>query len=96
MKQLLLLAMISIMPLTAFAAGTHYKIRVDGLVCPFCAYGVEKKFKKIDGVKKIDVNLDKGLVHVDVAEGIKFTEPQLKKLFKDAGFTYRSMETTPK
>lgn len=49
---------------TAFAAGTHYEMRVDGLACPFCAYGIEKKLKAIDGVSDIKVDLDKGLVSV--------------------------------
>lgn len=79
----------------AFAAGTEYRMRVDGLACPYCAYGIEKKLKEIDGVGKIDVDLDAGLVVVDVDEGIELTEPQMKTLFKDAGFTYRSMTTTP-
>ncbi len=79
----------------AFAAGTHYEMRVDGLACPFCAYGVEKKLKKIEGTSDISVDLDKGLVSVNMAEGKELTEEQMKKLFQDAGFTYRSMVKTP-
>ncbi|GMR08615.1 MAG: hypothetical protein BMS9Abin26_1621 [Gammaproteobacteria bacterium] len=79
----------------AFAAGTHYEMRVDGLACPFCAYGVEKKLKKVEGTSDIKVDLDKGLVSVNMAEGRELTEEQMKKLFQDAGFTYRSMVKTP-
>lgn len=75
----------------AHAAGIQYQMRVDGLACPYCAYGIEKKLKKIDGVEKIHVDLDKGLVIVEVREGVELTEPAMKQLFKDAGFTYRSM-----
>jgi len=77
-----------------FAAGTEYRMRVDGLACPYCAYGIEKKLKAIEGVGKIDVDLDAGLVVVQVGEGIELTESQMKTLFKDAGFTYRSMTGT--
>jgi len=77
---------------TAWAAGTHYDMRVDGLACPFCAYGVEKKLKEIEGVSDIKVDLDKGIVSVNVAEGKSLTEEQMKTLFNDSGFTYRSME----
>lgn len=76
----------------ALAAGTQYTMRVDGLACPYCAYGIEKKLKQIEGVQDIDVDLNAGLVQVKVAEGVELTEPQMKKLFNDAGFTYRSME----
>ncbi len=82
--------------LAAMASGTRYVMRVDGLACPYCAYGVEKKFKKIEGVEKIDVDLDRGVVTVDVREGVRFTEPQMTALFKEAGFTFRGMKTEPR
>ena len=75
----------------AFAAGLEYQMRVDGLACPYCAYGVEKKLKAIDGVEKVHVDLDKGLVTVDVKEGTELTDAQMQQLFQDAGFTFRSM-----
>jgi len=80
---------------TAPAAGTEYQMRVDGLACPYCAYGVEKKLKQIDGVEGIDIDLDKGVVTVQVREGVALTDTQMAKLFKDAGFTYRGMTATP-
>lgn len=79
----------------AVADGTRYQMRVDGLACPYCAYGVEKNLKKIDGVEKIEVDLNNGLVTVDVASGVTLTDAQMAKLFTDAGFTYRSMLTVP-
>lgn len=80
---------------SAFAVGTHYEMRVDGLACPFCAYGIEKKLKAIEGTANIEVDLDKGLVSVDMGEGKALTEEQMKKLFDDSGFTYRSMIKKP-
>ena len=80
----------------AWAAGKHYEMRVDGLACPFCAYGIEKKFKAMKGVEKIDVDLDKGLVTVDTDDQTVFTDQQMEKLFKDSGFTYRNMQVTPR
>ena len=74
-----------------WAECTHYEMRVDGLACPYCAYGIEKKLTAIDGVQNIDVDLDKGLVSVDVSDGVVLTEADMKQLFNDAGFTYRSM-----
>ena len=37
-------------------------INVKGMVCDFCARGIEKTFKKDDKVKKIDIDLTKGKV----------------------------------
>lgn len=96
MKKQLLIGLFSLLFLqSVFAAGTHYEMRVDGLACPFCAYGVEKKLKAIEGTNKIEVDLDKGLVKVNVDEGKELTEAQMKKLFHDSGFTYRSMKKSP-
>ena len=60
------------------------------MACPYCAYGIEKKLNAIDGVEKI-VDLNRGLVTVNVADGVKLSDKQMTQLFKDAGFTYRSM-----
>ena len=79
----------------AFADGTRYELRVDGLACPFCAYGIEKKLNVIDGVNEVDIDLNSGLVTVDVTEGVVLNDSQMTKLFNDAGFTYRSMTETP-
>jgi len=96
MTKQLLIGLFSLLFLqSVFAAGTHYEMRVDGLACPFCAYGVEKKLKAIEGTNKIEVDLDKGLVKVNVDEGKELTEAQMKKLFHDSGFTYRSMKKSP-
>lgn len=91
MKQYLFLPLLLLWSLAAYASGTQYVMRVDGLACPYCAYGIEKKLKKIEGVNEIEVDLDKGLVTVNAREGVELTESQMVQLFKDAGFTYRSM-----
>jgi len=95
MKRFFLVPLLLLWSLAAIAAGTQYVMRVDGLACPYCAYGIEKKLNEIDGVENLDVDLDKGLVTVNVREGVELTEPQMVRLFNDAGFTYRSMTKHP-
>lgn len=79
----------------ALGDGTRYVMRVDGLACPYCAYGIEKKLQQIEGVERIDIDLDKGQVVVEVRDGTELTELQMTTLFRDAGFTYREMTKTP-
>lgn len=74
-----------------FSAETLYEIRVDGLACPYCAYGIEKKFMQRGGVKQFDMDLEKGVVKVILKDGEEITENQLKQLFDEAGFSYRSV-----
>lgn len=75
----------------SFAGGTQYDMRVDGLACPFCAYGIEKKFTKTEGVEAVDIDLKKGLVIVKTIEAKFFKEDELKTIINDAGFTLKSM-----
>lgn len=80
---------------TVLAEATVYSIRVDGLACPYCAYGIEKKLNELEGVKFIDMNLEKGIVTVETYD-VKLNDSQLKQLFQDAGFTYRNKTETTK
>lgn len=78
-------------PTVTLAADTQYEIRVDGLACPYCAYGIEKKFMQRGGIKQFDMDFEKGVVKVTLKDGVEMTELQLKQLFDEAGFTYRSV-----
>ena len=51
-------------------------VNVKGMVCDFCARGIEKTFKKDTNVKKIDVDLSKGkvLIAYNIAHKIVFDD----------------------
>ncbi len=66
-------------------------IEVDGLSCPFCAYGIEKRLKKIDSVDELSVLLEEGKVHLKLKEGATVSEERLQKAVADAGFEARSI-----
>jgi len=95
MKKIIIISLFSLWTNFAFAAGTQYDMRVDGLACPFCAYGIEKGFTKTEGVKSVDIDLKNGLVIVKTEEGKTFTEDQLKEIINDTGFTMKSMTEKP-
>lgn len=73
------------------SAEKTFQIRADGLACPYCAYGIEKKFMNIEGVERVDFDLNNGVVSVSGTEALNLKESQLKKLFNDSGFTYRKI-----
>lgn len=76
---------------SAYGADIQYNMRIDGITCPFCVATSAKALKKIDGVKTVTSDLEKGLIKVCVDEKVKFTDQQLTRLFVEKGFTYRSM-----
>ena len=78
---------------TAALADSHvYKLYVDGLACPFCAYGVEKKVGGLDGVEKVDIEIEEGLVAVTLADGATLDEATASRAVDEAGFTLRKFE----
>ncbi len=75
---------------------TYIKMRVDGLACPFCAYGLEKKIKKIDGASDLFIEINEGYITFSVPDWKKPDEAALKKLVKEAGFTARDITFSKK
>lgn len=88
----LLLLSIMIATSAAVAGQQAYKLRVDGLACPFCAYGVEKKLGAVKGVQRIEVDIGSGTVTVTMAEGAKLDESAARKAVTEAGFSLQSFE----
>ncbi len=74
----------------ANAASAVYSLKVDGLACPFCAYGIEKKLSAIDGVEDIKVDIKEGQVIVTMADGTSLSEQRARQAVTDAGFTLRT------
>lgn len=66
-----------------------YKVYVDGLSCPFCTYGIEKKFSKVEGVEKIDIDLKTGTTIITMAAGTTLDETTARETVEAAGFTLR-------
>ena len=83
------LAFLLLAPL-AHAGSAVYSLQVDGLACPFCAYGIEKKLSAIDGVEKIDVDIKQGQVIVTLANGASLSEDRARQAVTEAGFTLRA------
>ena len=67
-------------------------LRVDGLACPFCAYGLEKKLTHLEGVDSLEVRLDGGEVLLFLEPGAALTDEALERAVKDAGFSLRAVE----
>jgi mercuric ion binding protein len=79
---------------TAYA-GQTYRLLVDGLACPFCAYGIEKQLLSVDGVQNVVVDLNAGAVQVTMQDGSILNEATAKQAVKDAGFTLKGFKSEP-
>ncbi len=78
--------------MSATAQEEVYALYVDGLACPFCAYGIEKELAGLDGVEKVEVDINKGVVVVTAAKGARIPAASLRQAVDNAGFTLRKVE----
>ena len=61
-------------------------VGVKGMVCAFCAQGIEKKFKALKEIEKVQVSLEKKFVKLKFKEGKKLSNDKIAEILKDAGY----------
>ena len=62
-------------------------VDVQGMVCDFCARGIEKTFNDDKDVKKVQVSLEKGKVLIAYAMNKKVDLDEIKNIFLSNGQT---------
>jgi copper chaperone CopZ len=92
MKRLQLCLATTLLAFTASSAATTIEMTVNGLVCAFCAQGIEKKLKKFPATSEVVVNLEHRLVAVALKDGQDIPDADLRKALTDAGYTVKSIE----
>lgn len=76
-------------PATAAEDKAVYAVQVDGLACPFCAYGIEKQLTRVDGVESVQTDIKSGSVVITMKPGATLDEAEAKRAVEAAGFTLR-------
>lgn len=83
---------IVLMATGVLAAPPTYQVHVDGLSCPFCAYGIEKKIGALEGVQRLETSVRDGTVVVTMKDGGTLDEAAARQAVKEAGFRLRKFE----
>lgn len=80
---------------SAFGASdvSTVKAEVNGMVCAFCAQGIEKKLKAMPQTKDVFVNLEKHMVAVEAKPGQTIEHDKVKRDIVDAGYEVVKIET---
>ena len=82
-----LLTIVVIFGLTAAVSADTIRATVNGMVCGFCATGIEKTFRAQPEVKTVDVDLEKRLVTIQTKQGRTLEDSKIKKLLGNAGYS---------
>ncbi|WP_341921529.1 heavy-metal-associated domain-containing protein [Hydrocarboniphaga effusa] len=70
------------------------EMKVDGLVCAFCAQGISKKLGKMEATSDVLVNLENGVVAIALKPGKDVNDQDLRDTLTEAGYSLKSIERT--
>lgn len=82
-----LAALVILLAGVAQARVSSLQVAVDGMACPFCAFGIEKKLKKVAGVSSLVIDMQEGTVSLTAEPGQSINFSQIPDAVRDAGFT---------
>lgn len=74
-------------------AAESVKATVNGMVCAFCAQGIEKSLMKMPQTKAVFVDLKRKIVAVEAKDGQTLDGTKITAEIKDAGYDVVKLET---
>jgi len=81
--------------LTSIAANAAtIEMKVYGLVCGFCAQGIEKTLRKNPATQDVVVSLEHKLVAIATRDGADIADDVLVKAMTDAGYDVKGIART--
>jgi mercuric ion binding protein len=94
MKKLIQIAAAFAVLIASSATAATIEINVNGLVCAFCAQGIEKKLRKFPATADVVVSLEQRQVAVSLKDGEDIPDADLRKALTNAGYTVTSIQRT--
>jgi copper chaperone CopZ len=73
------------------ASAETIEMKVHGMVCGFCAQGIEKSLRKHPATSDVLVSLENKLVVVQTHDGREIPDAVLTKAIKDAGYDLKEI-----
>jgi copper chaperone CopZ len=75
-------------------AAESIKVTVNGMVCAFCAQGIEKRLTKLPATKAVFVDLKQRTVAVEAKDGQKLDNQLISAEITDAGYDVVKLEAS--
>ena len=84
--------LVAMMILPAAVQAETIKASVNGLVCAFCATGIERTFRAQDAVNTVHVDLNDKLVTITTKNDQVMDDATITKLITDAGYSVTNIK----
>lgn len=75
------------------SAGETIKVGVKGMVCAFCAQGIQKKFSAQPEVASVKVSLEQKFIELSFVDGKSLAKERIGKLLSEAGYEMVNLGT---
>jgi copper chaperone CopZ len=66
-------------------------IEIKGMVCSFCAQGIQKSFEAHSAMASVKVNLDTRTVELTVKRFRRISDDDIRAIINDAGYSVKSI-----
>jgi mercuric ion binding protein len=86
MRQIIL-TLVALVALSSSTFAETITTTVNGMVCAFCATGIEKTFRKQPEVATVHVDLPKKLVTITTKPGKTLSDAKIKEVVTYSGYT---------
>lgn len=73
-------------------AATSIKANVNGMVCAFCAQGIEKRLLRLPATQEVFVDLKKRVVAIQLKDGATLDPKQVSTEIVEAGYDVTKIE----
>jgi copper chaperone CopZ len=83
----IILTVVILAGLSGSAFAETIETTVNGMVCAFCATGIEKTFRKQPEVNTVHVDLPKKLVTITTKPGKTLSDAKIKEVVTYSGYT---------
>ena len=94
MKLINALVLFLLLGFSSLVSAKTIEMDVNGLVCAFCAQGIQKTLKAFPAAEAIYVSLENRIVAVQLKEGGDIDDATLRKAIADAGYTVVAIRRT--
>lgn len=91
MKHFPFVVLFALSTLPSLTPAATIEMDVNGLVCAFCAQGIEKKLRAFPATADVVVSLEKKLVAVSTKDGQDIADDELKTALTKAGYTVKAI-----
>jgi copper chaperone CopZ len=88
------LLLLGLLASAAASAGT-IEMKVNGLVCGFCAQGIDKKMRENPATDTVTVSLENKRVVVTTKSGTDISDADLTKAITEAGYELKGITRSP-